>query len=152
MNGKHITASEIMDVGRWVLAALASLMASIPELTYFLLILMVIDTVFGATVAIKRRELSSSLAWKGATKKLGSLGIVVLAAFMDRYVNLLGLDLVQVTTVFYIGPELLSIVRNAAILDIPVPPQLTGVMRYFQEQDKKNADVTISKNAGRNLQ
>lgn len=38
----------------------------------------------------------------------------------------------QATSAFYIVPELTSIVRNAAALDVPVFVQMQGVPRYFQ--------------------
>jgi toxin secretion/phage lysis holin len=100
---------------------------------------------FGTAAAVKSKKLSSQSAWMAATRKLGSLGIIVLAAVIDSYVDLLGIDLVQVTTVFYIGPELVSILRNAAILEVPVPPQFTSVLRYFQDKEKdKDADKPLS--------
>lgn len=129
-----------MDYGKWILAGLAAIFHGIPELTYFLLMLMALDCAFGLGVAIKQRDVSPTAAWKGATKKLGSLGIVVLAALVDNYIDILGIDLVQVVTVFYIGPELLSILRNAAILEVPVPPQFVSVLRYFQTKDGETVE------------
>jgi toxin secretion/phage lysis holin len=131
---------------KWVLAGIAALTTSIPELTYFLLTLMVIDSLFGIAASIKTRRLTRNMAWMAATKKLGSLGFIVLAAVIDTYIDLLGIDLVQVTTVFYIGPELVSILRNAATLEIPVPPQFAHVLRYFQDKEKESADKPVPQN------
>lgn len=139
MMSKHVQIEGIMDYGKWIMAGAAGFLSAIPELTWFLVLLMLVDTLFGTAVAIKQKKLSSTSAWNGATKKLGSIGIVALAALIDGYVDILGMDLVQVSTVFYIGPELLSILRNAAILEVPVPPQFTKVMRYFQEEQEKPA-------------
>lgn len=144
-----LNAETTMDHWKWVLAGVAAFIHGIPELTYFLLILMAIDTVFGVVVSIKQKDLSAHRWWMGATKKLGSLGIIVVAAVIDKYVDLLGIDLVQVTTVFYIGPELVSILRNAAILEVPVPPQFANVLRYFQDKGKDDANQSILKDADR---
>jgi toxin secretion/phage lysis holin len=126
---------EVLEHIKWISVGVAAFLHSIPELTYFLLILMALDTLFGLGAAIKERRLSSTSMWMAATRKLGSLGIVVLAAVVDQYINLLGIDLVQVATVFYIGPELVSILKNAAILEVPIPPQFVGVLRYFQDKE-----------------
>lgn len=128
---------DMMDTGRWILAGISGFVATIPELTHFLLVLMLVDIAFGLAAARKQRNLSPSQMWDGVTKKIGSLGIVVLAAIIDSYVDVLGIDLVQVTTVFYIGPELLSILRNAALLGVAVPPQFSSVLKYFSDQEKQ---------------
>lgn len=128
---------DMMDTGRWILAGLSGFVAAVPELTHFLVILMLVDVVFGLAAARKQRNLSPVSMWEGVTKKIGSLGIVVLAAIIDGYVDVLGIDLVQVTTVFYIGPELLSILRNAALLGVAVPPQFSSVLKYFSDQEKQ---------------
>jgi phage-related holin len=62
--------------------------------------------------------------------------VICIAALLDVYIDLLGIDLVQVTTLFYIGPELLSIIRNAAIAGVPVPSQFTQVLRYFNQESE----------------
>lgn len=121
------------------MAALAAFLHSIPELTYFLLWLMLLDTFFGMAVAIKRQRLSAREALVAANQKMGVLGILVLAAMVNRYVNFLGLDLVTIATVFYIGPQILSILKNAAIIGIPIPPQIVGVLRVFQDREIDNA-------------
>jgi toxin secretion/phage lysis holin len=131
---------------KWMLAGLAAFLHNVPELTWFLLILIAIDILFGTWAAIHDHELSSSRMWDGLTKKAGSLIIVALGAAINRFVGIKGIDFVMVFTAFYIAPELLSILRNAAVVGIPVPPQVTSVMRYFQEKDKANADGLLPKN------
>lgn len=132
MNEK-IEVGQVLEYGKWILAGIAAFLNSVPQLTWFLIWLMVIDTLFGVGVAIRKNDLSSTEWWGGATRKLGSLGIVALAAVLNNYIDVAGIDMVQVATVFYIGPELASVLRNAVTLGIPVPPQIAGVMRYFQE-------------------
>lgn len=137
-----VDLEKMLDYLKYIFMVLVAWVHGIPELTWFLLSLMVLDAFFGLAVAIRTRTLSPTAAWKAATRKLGSLGIIVMAAIVDKYVNLLGMDLVQISTVFYIGPEVLSILRNAAILEIPVPPQFANVLRVFQEKnDNANKDL-----------
>jgi toxin secretion/phage lysis holin len=140
---KHEGWEQYMEYGRWGLAGIAAFLNSIPQLTWLLIWLMVLDTVFGVWVAVKRKDLSVASWTTGVNGKLQRLAIIVLGAILNQYIDVAGIDWVQVTTVFYLGPELLSILRNAAILGIPVPEQLTGAMRYFQEKenDDKNKSV-----------
>jgi toxin secretion/phage lysis holin len=126
-----------MEWFRWVLAGAGAMVAVVPDLVWLLLGLMVADIIFGFAAAWNTKDVSPTAMWSGVTKKLLSLGVVTLAAFIDQYIDLLGIDLVQVTTLFYIGPEFLSIIRNAAIAGVPVPPQFVEVLRYFQNPDDK---------------
>lgn len=124
-----------MDYLKWALAGVAAFFHNIPELTWFLLILMVIDTIFGVWGAAQARQVSPTEMWGGVTKKIGSLLIIALGAAINHFVGIKGIDFVMVFTGFYIGPELFSILRNAALVGVPVPPQVTAVMRYFQDKD-----------------
>jgi toxin secretion/phage lysis holin len=118
---------------RSLMAILLGLWAALPELTHLLIFLMVADTVLGLTIAIKERNLSASSAWAGATKKLGSLLMVGVAALLNPHIqDFIEINLVQVASAFYIVPELTSIIRNAAVLDIPVFVQMQPILRYFQ--------------------
>jgi toxin secretion/phage lysis holin len=85
--------------------------------------------------------------WDGVTKKILSLGVICIAALLDIYIDLLGIDLVQVTTLFYIGPELLSIIRNAAIAGVPVPTQFTQVLRYFNQEEASKEVKAVENNS-----
>ena len=134
----------VYQYAKWLLAALAAWWSSVPELTQLLVMLMAIDTLFGLWVAIKQRNLSATRAWDGVTKKVGTLGMVVVAAILNPHIqNIIEVNLVQAASAFYIVPELLSITRNAAVLEIPIFSQLTPVLRYFQsasgQEDKKDA-------------
>lgn len=118
---------------RGVTAVLMGAWAALPELTHLLIFLMLADTALGLAVAIKQRQLSSSAAWTGATKKLGSLLMVGVAALLNPYIqDIVQINLVQAASVFYIVPELTSIARNAALLDVPVFTQLQPILQYFK--------------------
>lgn len=127
------------EYGKWGLAGIAAFLNSIPQLTWFLLWLMVLDlVVFTPWVMALEKDLSVRRWLQEVNGKLKRLAIIVLAGLLNYYINIAGIDFVQVVTVFYIGPEILGILKDAAILGIPVPDQLTGVMRYFQEKDDEN--------------
>lgn len=118
---------------RSVMAVLLGVWASLPELTYLLIWLMVADTVLGVVVAVKQRNVSSAAAWNGATKKLGSLLMVAVASLLNPHIqSFIEINLVQAASAFYIVPELTSIMRNAATLEVPAFTQLQPILRYFQ--------------------
>ena len=145
--------SYIYHYFKWVVAAIAAYWGAVPELTQLLVYLMAVDMAFGIWVAIKQRNLSATRAWDGVTKKLGTLGMVVVAALVNPHIqNIIEVNLVQAASAFYIAPELLSIMRNAAILDIPVFSQLTPVLRYFQsagepKEEDGNTNGPVPKDA-----
>ena len=133
----EVDAEGVVSYAKWIAATLVAFLDGIPELTWFLIMLMVLDLIFGIGVSFKLGRPSIRLAWEASTRKIYSLGIIVLAALVDQYVDLLGIDLVQVATVFYIGPEILSILRSAAILEVPVPPQFAQVLKAFQQPEQE---------------
>lgn len=118
---------------RWILAGCALIWFRIPELTQLLLILMIIDIVFGLIVAIKERDLSTHAALWGVTKKFSVLILIAVAAIFNHYVQpIIEINLTQAASVFYIVPEMLSISRNAARIGIPVFSEFERVLGYFR--------------------
>lgn len=129
-------------VGVQVLVALImGLWAALPELTQLLVWLMVADTVLGLMVAVRKRDLSAQVAWTGATKKIGSLILIGVAGLVNPHVQgIIEINLVQAASAFYIVPELTSIARNAAILNVPVFVQMSSILRYFQATSGETPD------------
>lgn len=122
-----------VSVVRYTLTGAAALWGRIPELTQLLLLLMAIDIVMGLVVAVQSKDLRPDKAWRGVTKKLGALALIGVMALINPHVNqVIEIDLVTVANAFYLVPELGSIVRNAGLLDVPVPAQVQAVQDYFR--------------------
>ena len=122
-----------LTITRWGMTMLMAFWGGIPQLTQLLVWLMVIDVALGVCVAWKQKDLSAKAAWEGMTKKIASLLMIAVAGLLNPFIHgLVEVNLVQAASAFYIVPELLSITRNAAILDVPVFTQFTVVLRYFQ--------------------
>ena len=118
---------------QWLAAAVAGLWFALPELTQLLIALMAIDVILGFVKAWKDRDVSAQKAFSGVTKKMVTLLMIGVFALIDHYADdVLQLNLMQAGSAFYLIPELTSIMRNAAALDVPVFNQLQGVLRYFQ--------------------
>ena len=124
----------------WVRAAIAVLLGfwhALPELTALLVVLMGVDVLLGIVRAVKERNVSVQAMSGGITKKVVVMLMVGLAAVLNPHLSFLGVDLVQAASVFYIVPELTSITRNAALLDVPVFIQLQPVLAYFEAMSKQ---------------
>ena len=97
---------------------------------------MIADYVMGILCGKKENKLSSDIGFKGLKKKFTILIILTLAVMLDR---LLGQGWVFRTLViyFYIGMEGISILENAARLNVPIPKKLKEALIQLQEGNKK---------------
>jgi len=101
-----------------------------------LLTCMILDYIMGILCGYKSKKLSSSIGFKGLKKKFTILIILILAVLLDR---LIGQELVFRTIViyFYVAMEGISILENAARLDVPIPSRLKEALIQLQEGNKK---------------
>ena len=90
-----------------------------------LLTFTVIDYLSGMAVAIwVKHNLSSSVGFKGITKKCLMFSFVGIAHVLDKYMLGDSQLLRTAVCVFYIGNEGLSIIENADALGVPFPKAL----------------------------
>lgn len=101
-----------------------------------LLTCMVLDYVMGVMCGYKEKELSSHVGFLGLKKKFTILIVLILAVLLDR---LMGQGWIFRTIViyFYIAMEGISILENAARLDVPIPQKLKEALVQLQEGNKK---------------
>jgi toxin secretion/phage lysis holin len=117
-------------VGGYMSYALGGWDAMLKTLVYLTLA----DYITGVLVAIYQRKLSSSIGYKGIIKKVMMFGIVAVANCVDMAV---GAEIVRnITIVFYISNEGISILENADKMGVPIPEKLRQVLKQFKE-DKK---------------
>ena len=106
-----------------------------------LIILQALDVISGVIVAASRRELNSDASFKGILKKMMTLVVVLMAAVaqpaLPEPVNTL--PLVPVIAGFFAAHEGLSILENAAMLGVPMPPLLTDALKKLSGSGKLNA-------------
>lgn len=109
-----------------------------------LIVFVITDYVTGLASAIVRKELSSSVGFKGLARKILIFLIVGIANVLDVYV--LGANAVLRTAVifFYIANEGLSIIENAGEIGLPIPKKLKEVLAQLRkksgEEDKDEQD------------
>lgn len=96
----------------------------------------VCDYISGVMCAIKNKTLSSKVGRDGLLKKAVTLLIVVIAHQVDVALGD-NEDIVRnITALFYISNELLSILENAGNIGIPLPEFLVNVCEKLKDDDK----------------
>ena len=105
-----------------------------------LLVLMAIDYVTGVMIAILRKQLSSSIGFKGLFKKVLILCLVGVANVLD--VNVLGGSgaIRGMVICFYISNEGVSVLENAATVGLPVPGKLKDVLVQIHSKSGESTD------------
>ncbi len=89
-----------------------------------LLTVMVCDYISGIMSAVKTKTLNSRVGWYGLLKKAATLLIVVVAHLVDVALGNEGDTVRNITAIFYISNEILSIFENVGELGVPLPQVL----------------------------
>lgn len=106
-----------------------------------LIIFMAVDYIMGIIVAavFKRSDksdsgaLSSRSAWTGLVRKFVTLLIVLIAYRLDI---LLGTQYIRTAAVIgFCSSELVSIVENAGLMGVPLPPIITKAIDILKNKD-----------------
>lgn len=110
-----------------------------------LIVAMTLDYIMGLMCGYKSKKLNSKTGFNGLKRKFTILIILILAVLLDR---LLGQEWIFRTLViyFYVAMEGLSILENAAKLDVPIPGRLKKALVQIQE---KGDDISEDSSIGR---
>ena len=127
-----------------VTGVIAYLAGCLNELVIILVILMILDYATGVIAAYFKKELSSWRGLQGILKKFSFMLLVILGFLIDFVaMHLIEKTGVQfdthgifgiATTCWLIGNEGLSILENAAIIGLPVPPFLKTALAKLKNQ------------------
>lgn len=101
-----------------------------------LLLFMLFDYLTGLICAIKDKELSSEIGFKGLFKKIMILVIVGVGVGLDKILGTSG-AVRSLVIFFYISMEGISILENAARMDVGIPERLREVLLQLKEGNKK---------------
>ena len=105
-----------------------------------LLVFIAIDYITGLMVAIVNKTLNSSVGFKGLTKKIFIMLLVLIANILDVHI-MGGSGVVRgVVIAFYIANEGISILENAGKLGVPYPQKLKEVLEQLKESEDENAN------------
>lgn len=89
-----------------------------------LITVIVCDYISGIMSAAKSKTLNSAVGWAGLLKKAATVLIVVVAHQIDIALGNSGDIIRNITALFYISNELLSIFENVGELGVPLPTVL----------------------------
>ena len=105
-------------------------------LIYELLAFSVIDYVTGIICAIDKKELSSSVGFKGIARKIIIFSLVGVANILDVYI--LGhVGVLRAAVIFfYLSNEGISILENTSKLGLPVPEKLQNILQQLNKEEK----------------
>lgn len=102
-----------------------------------LILFMVLDYITGIICAIKEKKLSSEIGFKGLLKKVTILIVVAVGVQADMLINSGGV-IRSLIIFFYASMEGISILENAARMDVFVPEKLKEILLQLNENKKGN--------------
>ena len=123
--------------------AVMSFLCGLPPIIWILLAVITLDYITGIVCGIMGKSpktenggLSSTEAFKGLLRKSLILLVVLLAALLDHAVSLSAdIEFAAVsgaTCLWFIASEGMSILENAAAMDVPIPKILLQALELFR--------------------
>lgn len=107
-------------------------LGGIDELLIALIGAVVLDYITGLLAAWHTRMLSSEIGFRGIAKKVMLLSVVALAFIIERVTGD-SLPLREITIMFFVVNEGLSVLENAARIGLPLPKKLLEVLRQLEK-------------------
>ncbi len=103
---------------------------------YALIAFVVIDYITGVMLAIIRKEVSSSIGFKGIFKKIMVFLMVAIGHTIDAYLIGNGGAIRTAVIFFYISNEGISILENSANIGLPIPEKLKEILVQLKDENK----------------
>ncbi|ARU45745.1 phage holin family protein [Corynebacterium silvaticum] len=134
----HTIQTTIAGIGAW----LAAYLGGLDGLVYALIVFAIADYITGVLAAISERRLSSSVGFRGISRKILIFTLVGLAHLID--VHVLGTPGVLRAAVifFYLSNEGISLVENATRLGLPIPAQMRGALDAIANRAETRPSLT----------
>lgn len=118
-------------------AVIGFMFGEVTGLLIALVFLMTVDYATGVVAAYYRKELSSQVGFKGIFKKIIILCLISVAHMIDVHVIGQNAVVMSASIMFYLANEGISILENAASMEIPLPPALIKALKQISESQKK---------------
>lgn len=135
------TASAVLAA---ILGYVAKFLGGFDSLLITLIILIAIDYITGVIGAVYEKKLSSAIGYRGIIKKVLMVLIVGVAVTVQRILPE-GLPLREMTILFFIANEGLSVLENAAKV-IPLPQKLKSVLLQLKNKaEQENSEEKENK-------
>lgn len=104
---------------------------------YALLAFVIIDYVTGLMCAVLDKKLSSEVGFRGIFKKVLIFSLVAIGNIVDQSVIGDGSVIRTAVIFFYLSNEGVSILENAAHIDLPVPQKLKDILEQLHNRSDK---------------
>lgn len=122
-----------------------------------IVLMLVLDTVFGVLRSVKQKTFNSSFGIDGALRKIGMMIGILVLFLIDCVVNInltpflspeilnyIGLQSIGLTEFFgllFVAYEAISCLKNCIVLGIPVPKKLAGkIEEWLSEYTNELSD------------
>jgi toxin secretion/phage lysis holin len=99
-----------------------------------LIVLMVIDVLVGICLSIVKKTLSSTVSWRGMSKKAIMILIIGAAGVLQPFLP--QIPILNIVSAFYTLTEALSILENAAAAGVPLPAGLIATLSKLQQDQR----------------
>ncbi len=110
-------------------------LGGLDQLLAALLALIVLDYITGIIKSWHQGTLSSAVGFRGIAKKVMILGVVAMS-FVIQKLTMGAMPVREITIVFFIGNEGISILENAAQIGLPLPAALRkALVQLSKEQE-----------------
>lgn len=103
------------------------------SLVYTLIAFVSLDYITGVLLAIRDKEVSSNIGFKGICKKIMIFALVATANIIDENIIGSGSSLRTMTIMFYLSNEGISIIENAGKIGLPLPSKLKNVIKELND-------------------
>ena len=129
-----------------ILSAIASAFGGWSEGLTALCVFMIVDYITGLLVAgvfhasnkTENGGLESRAGWKGIIRKVTTLAIVLVAAYVDR---VMGMTFVRDAVIIgFLANEAISIIENAGLMGLPLPKAVVNMIDLLKIRADEKAD------------
>lgn len=108
-----------------------------------LILFMALDYFTGLVRAFIRKELSSDIGFRGLTRKMSILVVLIVAVNLDRLMNTGTWVFRTLVCYFYISNEGISLIENCASLGVPIPGKLLDALVQLKDGEKKGEPENV---------
>ena len=143
----ELTWDKILKAVAAACGALAGLFGEWTQMHTILVAVMAADYITGCVVAALGKSpktegggLSSKVGFIGLAKKGFIMAIVLLAALLDRALGNQSAAFQTAAICYYIANEGLSILENAALMDVPFPKKLKKALETMREKEREGGE------------
>ena len=108
-------------------------LGGLDKLLTALVALIVLDYISGVIKAVHDRVLSSGAGLQGIVKKVMILSIVALSFILQKVTGG-AMPLREITIMFFIANEGISVLENAAAIGLPLPGKLKSALKQMRDK------------------